>query len=152
MLSAPCFSVFLSLSAKFRILSKVLFKTRWEYLGKVIHYKSFFLTVLYRIGRADKIVTDSVHVLCDQPYLKQQSCESLGLIRYSVVSQEKIVKNQAQFLACKDIVLYFGCNNRNQVLHLCRFSDKFPFEKDSAGVETSGHYSNVYSVLEYEFL
>ncbi len=32
------------------------------------HWKQKFM-VLYRIGRADKIVVDGVIVLCDQPYL-----------------------------------------------------------------------------------
>ena len=38
--------------------------------------------VLYRIDRADKIVVDGDHVLCDQPFnTKEQTRENLGLIR-----------------------------------------------------------------------
>ena len=36
------------------------------------------LKVSYRIGWADKIVTDSVHALCE--YMKQQTCEYKGFI------------------------------------------------------------------------
>ena len=37
------------------------------------------MSLIIQSFKADKIVAGSVHVLCDQPYLKQQTSENLGL-------------------------------------------------------------------------
>ena len=52
-------------------------------------YRTYFpkgmrniLKVLYTIGRADKMVTDIVHVLCDQPFLR----EIKRLLKYGLMN------------------------------------------------------------------